>query len=109
MKSRIQAILQEESFTMPSQTTRNVINTAKDMKEWTGWPDNVAETIRCGENLLNSIESCFKYKGKIPKKQMEKMWGAYHTLRTSANYLSLWKKFCETVGTEGSPIFLPVH
>ena len=66
VKSGIKAISQEESFTMPSQAARNIINTAK---EWTEQPGNNAETTRFEENLTNSIESCFKYKGKIPKKQ----------------------------------------
>ena len=105
MKDGVESILKDESFTVPSQTARNVINIAKDMKKWIEQPENNAEITRFEENLMKSIESCFTYKGKIPKKQREKMWSAYHTLRTSTNYLSLWKKFCKTVGTEASPIF----
>ena len=105
VKSGIESILKEESFTVPSHTARNVINIAKEMKKWIEQPENNAETKRLEENLMKSIESCFTYKGKIPKKQREKMWSAYHTLHTSANYLSLWKNFCKTVGAEGSPIF----
>jgi len=102
VRSGIEAILKEESFIVPSQTAKCIISTANDMKKWTEQPENNVETTRFEKNLIKSIESCFTYKGKIPR---EKMWSAYHTLHTSLSYLSLWKKFCEAVGTEGSPIF----
>jgi len=68
VKNGIESILKDESFTLPLQTTRNVINIAKDMKKWIEQPENNAEITRCEENLTKSIESCFTYKGKIPKK-----------------------------------------
>jgi len=42
------------------------------MKKWTEQPENNVETTRFVENLIKSIESCFMYKEKIPKKQREK-------------------------------------
>ena len=57
MKSGIESILKEESFTVPSHTARNVINIAKEMKKWIEQPENNAETKRFEENLMKSIES----------------------------------------------------
>ena len=34
VKSGIESIMKEESFTVPSHTARNVINIAKEMKKW---------------------------------------------------------------------------
>ena len=67
MKSGIELILKEEYFTVPSQTARNVIRIAREMKKWIEQPENNAETKRFEENLMKSIESCFRYKGKIPE------------------------------------------
>ena len=80
----IEAILQDECFTVPSQTARMVITAAQDIKKWTESDDNKEELKRFEEQLVNSIEStCFSYKGKVPKKQREKMWSGYQALRVS--------------------------
>ena len=77
------------------------------VEKWCKEVENVAEANAFEEKLVKSFDSCFSCKGKVYKKQRETMWSAYHNLRTSKVYQSLWSDFLLTkVGvTEVSVIF----
>lgn len=61
-----------------------------------------------GTEIVAMLNDCIQHKiCKKAKKNREKMWNAYHTLRVSGSYLALWKKLAEEVGITGitTPVF----
>ena len=103
----VQEALSNDCFKISSQSANEVLLTAEAVEKWCKEVENVAEANAFEEKLVKSFDSCFSYKGKVYKKQRETMWSAYHNLRTSKVYQSLWSDFLLTkVGvTEVSVIF----
>ena len=90
---------------LPSDCAKTTVDTAKTVLTWA--TANKSEAERFEESLVSSLDSCLQHaKVKSEKINRERMWCAYHTLRTSDTYITDWETFLQSAGiTKGSVMF----
>ena len=87
----------DEAFTLPSAPARNAHHTATRVAEWIkGHPQ---ESRDFEQQLTTTMRSkCLGFTQSSLKVRRERMWSAYHSLRTSDTYDSAWKVFLHKSG-----------
>ena len=95
-------------FMLPSDCAKATVSTAKTISTWVTKHQSEAE--RFEESLVSSLNSCLQHaKVKSEKINRERMWCAYHALRTSDRYVTDWETFLQSAGiTEVSVTVLSV-
>ena len=91
-----------ESLTSGPAITAHKI--ATDLSAWlTKHPTSVSEFER---ELVASLSMCLQTRARSQKARRERMWSAYHKVRTMDTYVANWKGFLQdSIKTEMSPIF----
>lgn len=90
----IAAVVSDESFNIPSPSASAAIRTASALSEFLKKEEAIAQ--RFASELYKVIIGClppYKHSTRRRKSgvQREKMWRAYHGMRTSDLYNKLWK------------------
>ena len=100
----INCLLRDDSFSIDSQPAIKVHRTATKLSTWiTKHPDKGAEFEK---KLVSQLSTCMQTRGQSQKVRKERMWSAYHQVRSSTTYLADWKVFLqESVQAEMSPVF----
>lgn len=99
------AVLEDDGFSLPSELARNARTTATRVMSWCDDPSNLPILTAFAQELLHLLEKCLTSR-QSSQSQREKMWEAYHKLRVSAVFKSIWVHFLETsAATEACPIF----
>ena len=81
----VDSILKDKSFLLPSDYAKATVSTAKTISTWATKHQREAEKFE--ESLVSSLNSCLQHaKVKSEKINRERMWCAYHALRTSDRY-----------------------
>ena len=90
---------------LPSDCAKTTVDTAKTVLTWAA--THKSEVQRFEESLVSSLDSCLKHaRVKSEKINRERMWCAYHHLRTSDRYISDWETFLQAVGISKGPVML---
>lgn len=97
----------DDGFKIPSPSAAAALKTATSLLTWSG--SNIANKRACSEfaDLLNTqLQAAFKSTAIKFKTKRCKMWGRYHTIRSSDDFHSLWASFLrESPKCDASPIF----
>ena len=105
LKAAVMAVLEDDGFSLPSELARKARATATRVLTWSSEPNNLPMLTAFARELLQLLEECLTSR-QPSQSQREKMWEAYHKLRTSAVFKSLWVRFLDTsTAGEACPIF----
>lgn len=91
----VKAILADKSFSLPSVLARSALSTAEKFMQWI--PSNKEKASKIEKELTELMCVCFRRKRKKQAKYRELMWSTYHSLRTSSEYLDLWRRVSKEV------------
>ena len=103
LKVGVQALLNDGTFKIASQPAASARKIAEMLSTWI--PQNEEKALKFEEGLVKLLSPSIQPQVKSLKAQREKMWTAYHALRTSKNYRALWESLFKQLGMTVSPIF----
>ena len=86
-------MIEDDSFQVPSSANKNALETANSLLRWC--QENSEEDMlkKFVNTLILHLKSCFSKKFSSLKLRREKMWEAYHQLRTSHMFQQSWVEF----------------
>lgn len=97
-------MLEDDSFSLGSKPAITAHKIATDLSVWlTNYP---AKASAFETKLVTVLCTCMQSRARSQKVRRERMWTAYHQLRSSDPYATDWKAFLyESIKAEMSPIF----
>lgn len=102
----VQAVLKDEGFDIDSLHARTALSTASLLQEWCRDDSNREKLGKFALVLVVRLRACFSTKHTSPRLQRERMWAAYHQLRTSDTFISDWRAFLtDSIGQKAYPAF----
>ena len=104
----VQSVLTDEGFQVPSQDAKASLNTASALLTWSAEQCHQVTLDKFANSLTTRLSTCFRHTAGCSSIQLrkDKMWGAYHMLRTSKTFREDWSQFLlESVGHQASPAF----
>ena len=104
MLHAVEDILSDNSFLLPSQLASEALKAAKVLHSWCQDPSNKHDLDLFANTLHSMLLKSLTVSAKQFQRRKEKMWGSYHVIRCSEEFLLLWKKFLSTASGEASPI-----
>jgi len=98
--------LKDEAFQLSSPCASTTISCARAVSTWI--KGNRSEAEKFERELILLLNTCLQQpKVKSASINRERMWCAYHQLRTSDEYIKKWEKFLQTAGiAQKSTMFL---
>ena len=100
----IASVISDPTFRIESEPASYCLKLAYHLSSWI--PERQDITIPFERELIVLLLSCMQQTtSKGCKTTREKMWRAYHTLRTSQKYTLKWKEFLGHSGSSMSSIF----
>ena len=90
----VEAVIADEMFEVESEYTSVALETALAMQEW--WkqsPSNLELLTKFAHILHVRLNACFAYSRSTLQLKKERMWGAYHRLRTADSFVQDWRIF----------------
>ena len=110
LTAAIQSVLKDESFKLPSPHAKAALETANQLLMWLREDKHQQMYIQFSQELTSSLQTCFVSRAAAIKTRREKMWGAYHCLRTFADFQSQVDRLSWQVHIrEAQPYLLSVH
>ena len=101
----VASVLQDEGFQVESLHSQTALKTARFLSEWCKDEKNKPKLHNFSHILVTRLKACFASKHKTFQLKRERMWGAYHRLRSSETFHKDWKDFVdESVGLKGYPV-----
>lgn len=102
----VQAVLKDEGFQVESLHAETALKTASLVLEWGREPENREKLEVFSHVLVVRLRACFTSKRTTAQLQRERMWGAYHQLRTADTFVKDWRAFLnDSVGQKAYPAF----
>ena len=100
----VRAVLADNTFSLPSGPASCAHKIAESISMWI--PDHLEGATTFEKKLTASLTTCLQVRHSSQKVRRERMWSAYHELRTSDQYTSEWNTFLQQSGnSDQSPIF----
>ena len=96
----VDRVLKDDAFQLPSPCATATISVARTVSAWI--KENNSAVNKFEKDLVSSLTTCLEQpKVKSANINREKMWRAYHQLRTSDGYVKKWEKFLQAAGIAG--------
>jgi len=92
----VDKVLKDESFHLLSSCATATISAARVVSAWIKENNNKFE-----KDLVSSLTNCLEQPKVKSATNREKMWRAYHQLRTSGGYIEKWEEFLQAAGVTG--------
>ena len=105
LKTAVNSILEDESFKTPSPLATSSVTAACDLLEWVEREENKQQGELFSNAVVAELERAFSCTAALQQKRREKMWGLYHSIRTSSSYISLWTELLQQCAIEPLPVF----
>jgi len=100
------AVIGNDLFKLETIPARTVLKVATDLQKWMFKPDNCPQVEWFASQLTSALKKCLPGPRSSQHIRREKLWGAYHKLRTSDKYVKDWKDFLhKAVGKSNCAIF----
>ena len=104
--SAVDAVKSNKSFKVPTLANKTAVETAGALSLWCMKPENTLTLSTFSHILLVRLKACFTRKYKTLKLRKEKMWGAYHRLRTATTFRKHWASFLnQSISYKAHPAF----
>ena len=102
----MRSVTTDESFSVPSPANKKCSETALALIGWYDCPHNHANLSKFSLGLCVQLHACFSRRHTSLRLRKEKMWRAYHHLRTSASFCKDWEMFLHnSVSHRAHPAF----
>ena len=85
---------------IPSPLAASSRKAAVGLLSWMERQENKDRVVVFANGLVKQLTVAFSSKAKGQKTRREKMWGLYHSIRTSASFIDLWVKLLQHSGLE---------
>lgn len=89
----VHAVLADKSFSLPTGPASCARKVGECISAWI--PDHVEEASAFEKKITASLANCMQVRCASQKMRRERMWSAYHELRTSKLYVSEWNTFLQ--------------
>ena len=102
----IAGVIRDPTFRIETEPASSCLQMAHHLSSWVSEHQDIA--LQFEKELVALLLSCMPQispTSKGCKTSREKMWRAYHTLRTSDKYVLKWKEFLAYSGSSMSSIF----
>ena len=100
----VNAMLEDDSFSLRSNLAIAAHKIATDLSVWL--TKHPAKASEFETKLVAELCSCMQSRARSQKVRRERMWTAYHQLRSSDTYVTDWQAFLyESIKADMSPIF----
>ena len=102
----VQEVMSDEGFQLPSPLAAAALQTSKCVLSWSRDPNNHHIFKAFANSLHAKLHKAFEVSARKFQRRREKIWGSYHSIRCSDDFVDSWKRFlakafCETA----TPIF----
>ena len=102
----VEQILEDDGFQIPSPLAVAARETATIVLAWCRNPANEQALSTFSSQLVLKLQVAVSQQARKLQTKREKMWGMYHSIRSSDNFRTSWEKFLhESPGCEACPIF----
>ena len=99
-------MLTDEGFSVPSEPAQNARAIASSVLQWCDDPCNLPMLTAFSQELLQLLQECLSMQQLPHQVKRERMWEAYHKLRTSEVFKIKWVVFLKNLAAIGPcPIF----
>ena len=100
----LNSLLNDSGFQLPGPHTIAALESASILLSWS--EEHESHFNSFATELVASLQTCFLPSTKSSKWRKEKMWGMYHTTRTSGDFKVLWTEFLNrSISHTPSPTF----
>ena len=89
--SGVLSVTTDESFSVPSPANKKALETASSLVHWSDCPENYEHLLMFSRILCIRLRACFCRKYTSLRLRKERMWQAYHRLRTAVSFCTNWK------------------
>ena len=104
VQAKIEALLRDDSFQVPSPDAAASLNIGTTLLKWI--TEHPSEFSLFSTQLVSNLKSCFQASNsRSMRVKSESIWGHYHVMRTSAAHKELWKRALESSGCSLLPTF----
>ena len=103
----VEFVLNNDQFHLQTTNATSTLKVASDLKMWMEESNNQAQVKVFAAEITASLKRCLPCpQSSNQRLAREKLWTAYHQLRTSEKYIALWKQFLQrAVGVSSCAIF----
>ena len=102
----MRSVITDDSFSVPSPANKKAVETASALILWSDCPDNSKHLCVFSRILSVRLRACFSKKHTSLRLRKEKMWRAYHRLRTAVSFRNDWKVFLhDSISQQACPAF----
>ena len=103
----VEAVQKDEVFQVESDYTSAALKTSLALQEWQKQSSaNYMKLSSFAHILIVRLRACFPCNHTSLQLRKERMWGAYHRLRTANTFVSEWRLFItNSIGLKAFPSF----
>ena len=98
--------MSDEGFQLPSPLAAAALQTSKCVLSWSRDPNNHHIFEAFANSLHAKLHKAFEVPARKFQRRREKMWGSYHSIRCSDDFVDSWKRFlAKAFCVTATPIF----
>ena len=100
-------LLAESGFQVDTPDATAALKTATALLEWCKKAENTIILKEFSKSLISNLKQCLGNDKQLLRTRKSRMWGHYHQLRTSENFVQEWKNFLSksVLSEQASPTF----
>ena len=92
----VESVINNDLFHLQTTTATSTLKVASDLKMWMEESNNQAQVEVFAAEVTVSLKRCIPCpQSSNQRLAREKLWTAYHQLRTSEKYTDLWRQFLQ--------------
>lgn len=101
----VEEVLGDKGFQLPTPLAAATLGAARSLLAWCQAPKNHHHFTVFASSLHTKLHKPFDISGTTKLQRMrEKMWGTYHIIRCSDDFVVFWKRFLTKASCEAIPI-----
>ena len=88
----VEQVLEDDGFQIPSPLAVAARETATTVLAWCRDPGNEQALSTFSSQLVSKLQVAVSQQARKLQTQQEKMWGMYHSIRSSDDFRTSWAK-----------------
>lgn len=103
LKKAVSITVDDDDFKIPSTLAEASRKSALGLLSWMEKDEHKEKVEVFADAITTELGKAFASSSKSLQTRREKMWGQYHTVRTSSKFIQLWVQFLNETSTEPLP------
>lgn len=95
-------LVNDEGFHIPSERAAEALEAAKTFRSWSRVNQQQLATFATA--LYGKLRKALDVSAKTTQRRAEKMWGTFHAIRCSEEFLELWRNVLGAASCKVTPI-----